>query len=501
MMRRLISRVWFHVILFGLAGCDSKPPAPADPKAAFRGVTIKVLAPDRPQLLTWLDGQRGEWSAQTGANVEVVSLAGTDPTSSQAGLAGSALAESQAPDCDIVIFPATHMANAVAAGLATKVPKEVLDSPGYEIRDIAGPVAELVIAWDHVIYALPLSVETQIVYYRADLFANAEIQAKFQDQHGRPLAPPQTWDAFDQIVTFFDGTDFDGDGQTDHSLALANAGEALICRAAAYGKPPQNFSFFFDVNSIEPLVDGPAFQAAMEHWSKIAHCIANDRRDDPTLATFAAGRTAIAIGSSRLAAELLRSDAKAGSEKSARSIACASLPGSSRIYLHDRKKWSELPPDKMNRVAVVDGLCAAVPDERRHSAVAFDFLAFLTNRERSLATVTPMASGFGPYRLSHLIDSAAWLSGGWSAASTPSYLSAMSDSLNQPNAVTILRVDASDSFHQSLNAEASAALRGEKSPADALAAVAESWRTLCTERGKDRLRRQYRYSLGLPVIN
>jgi hypothetical protein len=76
----------------------------------------------------------------------------------------------------------------------------------------------------------------------------------------------------------------------------------------------------------------------------------------------------------------------------------------------------------------------------------------------------------------------------------------MRESLNQSNSVAILRIDASDAFHQSLTTEASAALRGDKSPSDALAAVTESWRTLCNERGKDRLRRQYRYSLGLPVL-
>src|SRR5262245_61136278 len=94
MTRTLIGSAWLVVGLIGLSGCNSKPSAPADPRAGFRGVTIKVLAPDRPQLLSWLDDQRGEWSAQTGANVEVVVSSDTDPTSPQDGLAGSALSVS-----------------------------------------------------------------------------------------------------------------------------------------------------------------------------------------------------------------------------------------------------------------------------------------------------------------------------------------------------------------------------------------------------------------------
>lgn len=500
-MRHATCGFLFLVSLCGVAGCNSKPPAPVNPKAGFQGVTIRVLALDQPRLLTWLDDQRGEWSAQTGAQVEVVALSGTDPTSPQSGLAGSALAESQAPAGDIVIFPSTRMGNAVASGMASKVPKALIESAAYEIRDIAGPVAEQLIMWDHIPYALPLSAETTLIYYRADLFSRAKIQEEFQNEHGHELAPPKTWDAFDEIVKFFDGTDLDGDGQPDRSLAIGDMGEAVICRAAAYGKPQQNFSFYFDVTSMEPLADGPAFQSALERWCEIADCIANDRRADPQLATFAAGRAAVAIGSSRLAERLLRSDATAGSETLAGKVACVSLPGSARVYLHDRKTWSELPADKLNRVAVVDGLCAAVPRTSKHSDAAFDFLAFLTNRERSLPTVTSLTNGFGPYRVSHLIDSAAWISGGWSAGSAPSYLAAMRESLEQSNAVTMLRIDGSGAFHQSLDTEAAAALLGEKPPGDALAAVAESWRNLCNERGKDRLRRQYRYSLGLPVLN
>ncbi len=500
MVQHRIKFVWLLVAALGLEGCNSKTPGPSDPKAAFRGVTIKVLAPDLPQLLTWLEDQRGEWTAQTGASVEVVAQSGADPTSPKDGLAGSALTQSSIPNADIVIFPATSMANAKASTLATKVPPEVLDATAYEIRDIAS-AAEHLMTWDRMTYALPLSVETPLVYYRTDLFAREDIRDQFQNKHGRPLLPPQTWDEFDEIVKFFDGSDIDGDGTPDRSLAIASAGESLISRAAAYGKPPQNFSFYFDVTTLEPLADGPAFQLALERWLDVAHCLANDRREDPQLTALTSGRAVFAIGSSRLADHVLRAAVKSGIDKVAGAVGCLPIPGSPRVYLHDRKSWSELPAGKLNRPAVINGLCAAVPQSSGQAAAAYDFLMFLTNRERSLPSVTTASSGFGPYRASHLIDSAAWVSGGWPAASVPSYLAAMRDSVNQPNVVAILRIDASEAFHKSLDAEASAALSGEKTPAEALAAVAESWRRICDERGKDRLRRHYRYSLGLPVVN
>src|SRR5262249_48375254 len=94
----------------------------------------------------------------------------------------------------------------------------------------------------------------------------------------------------------------------------------------------------------------------------------------------------------------------------------------------------------------------------------------------------------------------AWVAAGWPAADVTAYLSAMQQSLNDPNAVALLRIDGADNYHRVLEKEAMAALDGEKPVAAALAAAGESWRSLRQQRGLDRQRRQYRYSLGMPVV-
>ena len=52
-------------------------------------------------------------------------------------------------------------------------------------------------------FAAPCETDAVGFAYRADWFADAKEQAAFSAKHGRPLAPPQTWEEFRQIAAFF----------------------------------------------------------------------------------------------------------------------------------------------------------------------------------------------------------------------------------------------------------------------------------------------------------
>jgi multiple sugar transport system substrate-binding protein len=498
MMQILLSRVAL-VTLMIVAGCTPRPAAPPDPKTRFRGVTLKVLIPDLESLRACIDFQRGEWAAETGAVVELETVSLADLVSPQGAIPGSAMAAQTTIAGDVLIFPATEMANVVAAGQATKVPKDVLDAPDYERADIGRAVQGQLVAWDRQPHGVPISAECMLVYYRLDLFSDPTRQEAFQQEYGRALEPPKTWDEFDQLAEFFDNQDLDGDSVPDRSIALSSPGEALICRAVALGKAPQNFSFFFDVNSCEPLVTKPAFLEAMQKWLDVLRFVATPV-EDRTLAKFTAGQAAFALGSSRFAAQWLRSEKTGPANKIAGQVACVALPASTRVYQHDKHDWAELPRDKPNRASVINGLVAGVPNNCGHPDAAYDFLTFLTSRARSLPYVTTPAYGLGPYRMSHLVASDAW-AGSWTAAGTSSFLAALRQSMNESNAVSHLRIDASNSYHQALSEAALAAFRRDKSGLEALEQLAERWREISDERGHDRQRRAYRYSLGMPVLN
>ena len=54
-----------------------------------------------------------------------------------------------------------------------------------------------------VTYGLPDDGDVFILYYRKDLFEDPENRAEFAAKYGYDLAPPRTWQQFDQIAEFF----------------------------------------------------------------------------------------------------------------------------------------------------------------------------------------------------------------------------------------------------------------------------------------------------------
>jgi ABC-type glycerol-3-phosphate transport system substrate-binding protein len=75
-----------------------------------------------------------------------------------------------------------------------------------------GLVAESQIDGTHV--GMPFFTNSEILFYRTDLFGDAQNQADFEATYGYPLAPPTTWDEYTDVAEFFT-RDTDGDGQID----------------------------------------------------------------------------------------------------------------------------------------------------------------------------------------------------------------------------------------------------------------------------------------------
>ncbi|RME56780.1 MAG: extracellular solute-binding protein, partial [Caldilineae bacterium] len=57
--------------------------------------------------------------------------------------------------------------------------------------------------FDGFVLGLPYHDGPECLIYRTDLFADPTNQARFAEQHGRPLALPRTWEEFHQVARFF----------------------------------------------------------------------------------------------------------------------------------------------------------------------------------------------------------------------------------------------------------------------------------------------------------
>lgn len=75
-----------------------------------------------------------------------------------------------------------------------------------------GLVAEAQV--DGAFVGMPIFTNSEILFYRTDLFEDAASMADFEAKFGYPLAPPATWEQYRDVAEFFT-RDTDGDGQVD----------------------------------------------------------------------------------------------------------------------------------------------------------------------------------------------------------------------------------------------------------------------------------------------
>ncbi|PPB49415.1 sugar ABC transporter substrate-binding protein [Arthrobacter pityocampae] len=61
---------------------------------------------------------------------------------------------------------------------------------------------------------MPVWTNSEILFYRTDLFEDPAEKAAFKDEYGYDLDPPTTWEQYQDVAQFFT-RDTDGDGQTD----------------------------------------------------------------------------------------------------------------------------------------------------------------------------------------------------------------------------------------------------------------------------------------------
>lgn len=61
---------------------------------------------------------------------------------------------------------------------------------------------------------MPIFTNSEILYYRTDLFGDEKNKTDFEAEYGYPLAPPTTWEQYTDVAKFFT-RDTDGDGEID----------------------------------------------------------------------------------------------------------------------------------------------------------------------------------------------------------------------------------------------------------------------------------------------
>lgn len=472
------------LILLTASGCFDR--TSNEPKAAGRlleGVQLKLVVVDDAALVEAVTALRGEWTAQSGAEVAVETLTRAE------------LAQRQRIEADAVIAPAAELGPLAERGLIVPLPQQT----SFRRDTVAGwgDVLDLLrtseVVWGDKVCGVPLGSPVFVVYCRNDLL----------DRLG--LSPPKSWREFDRALAALGERSAPNDSGPQNAewsgavlpLAPGWAGLTLLARAAPAAKGRSNYSSLFDVNTFEPLIAGPPFVEALEEMAA-----ALKGNPDPSLnadphearRAFWQGRCGMAIcWPSRAGGRDL------GSQK-AEGIAAAvvPLPGGRRVYETSRRRWLDREPGDAGRVPLLSiaGRVGMISAASSQPEAALQLLLWLGD-EQHIAAVGAASSATTLPRRSQAENIAAWVEPPMPEKTAKEYAIDLVQTFESPDCLLALPIPGRDEYLSALDDAVRSAVRGDQPAIEALIATAGRWREISERLGVEKQKLALRRSLGL----
>ncbi len=351
-----------------------------------------------------------------------------------------------------------------------------------------------VASWGGKMLQYTMDGDRHYLKYRTDVFANPEMQALFKEKTGRDLTVPATWEEYNEVAAVFNNTDWDGDGAPNFGTAEVTKRDdlmfsAFISRVAPYAKHPDvKGGFFFDLETMTPLVNTPG-------WVRGLELFVNAQASMPPGGTsFGLGDEIFSFGGGQTLMSYSWDDAfiQAMQEDSPirNKVAAAMLPGAKEVWNRKTGQWDTF--DEPNRVAYVTwGWTSAVAKDSPNQDMAFDFLCFFANEGNTESDLQIGRFGINPCRDSHF-DPAFYESAlGWDKAEAETYTATLKSVDTAPNQIFDLRVPGVGEFMSSLAAGVARAQSGEQTAKEALDGVAAEWTAIVDRIGVERVREAY----------
>ncbi|WP_113700805.1 extracellular solute-binding protein [Nonomuraea lactucae] len=453
----------------------------------YSGQTLKVITHAVPVIGEPTVLHAKQFEELTGAKVEVVNVPFGE-------LHQKILTPLQAgqPAYDVMFYPSLWIGD--LASYLAPVPKEYLETPG--MKDVTKAYMG-VATWDGTVVQYPVDGDRHYLKIRTDVLKDPKRRAEYKAATGKELAVPRTWAEYQEVASYFNGKDVDGDGKPNFGSAEVTKRDdlmfsAFISRAAPFVKHPDvKGGVFFDVETMKPLINTPGFVRALEDMAKAKSAW------PPGGANFGLGDEIFSFGGGQTLMSYSWDDAfiqaQQPDSRIRNKVEAAPLPGSAEVYNRATGAWDKKP----NQAPYFTwGWTSAVAKTTRNEKMAFDYLCFFSNEANTALDLTIGRFGVNPYRNAHF-DAAFWVKQGWDESVAKAYVKTLSGMEESTNRVFDLRVPGVNEFMSSLANGVAAALSGQKPAKQALDEVAAEWTAITERVGVEKVRTAYRNVVSL----
>jgi multiple sugar transport system substrate-binding protein len=465
----------------------------------FKGVELSFMGLNNQNVHNVLfRGLSKAWATYTGATISWIDLAQADYNARlQQSIATGTV------DFDVIEMGAPFEGDVCGKGLASVMPDWVakqIDMDDY-VNYLKAPVG----TWNGKTYRISCDGDCHNFNYRGDVFADKGLADEWKKAGGEgDWAVPNTWQKVNAVTKFLKGKKLGGQdlyGYLDPCKGWGGfAFYFLGSRATAYAKHPDDKAWLFDVDTMKPRVNNPAWVRAIQD---VLDCIPSEPGDqlnaDPGTTgfqQFLAGTGSMLAWWGDIGTNVYTNDSSTIQGKAAFSI----LPGSPDVYNAKTGKWDTLasgPNFAPNMAYLGWGIyvMARVDADAKKQKAAWSLAAHLGGKDISLWCAA-YPSGFQPYRQSnfHVPE---WVAAGYDEAFITSYLKSEADSYNHPNAAIEPRIPGIFQYYSEAEDILAQIYAGKMKAQEGADAIAAAWEKRTDQLGRDNQIKLYKASLGM----
>ena len=463
----------------------------------FEGVEVNVLTFTGPQIAEPLQRRAPDFQALTGAKVNVTIVPFSDLY--QKILTDMATGTNA---FDAFVFAPQWMVDYIVPGYLEDLTDRVAADSAIQWDDIAPFFRDFSATYGGRIFTIPLDGDFHMVYYRTDLL----------EQEG--MNPPETWEEYVEIASFFHSKDLNGDGDPDYGSCISKKRNAQAywfiysIGSAFIQSQGTSQGVFFNTETMEPLVNNEAFAAALDVYKETTKYGPPDELNldvGDTRSLFVAGRCALSMDWGDIGTLAIDPTTSVMQDK----VGAVILPGSTQVL--DWATGTLVACDETTCPYATNGVnhapfaayggwsgginAGAAPEVKD---AAYAFFSYMAQPAQSNVDVTIGKTGFNPYRTSQFLNRQAWVEAGMSPKAAADYLGAIEGSLASPDMVLDLRIPQNQRYQQIvLDTAISQFLAGEITREQCMQQIYDGWEEITDELGRDSQLEAYRGTLGV----
>jgi multiple sugar transport system substrate-binding protein len=438
------------------------------------------------------------WEEYTGAKINWIDLAQADYNArlQQAISTGTI-------DWDVLEMGAPFEGDVCGRGLTSEMPdwvKTAIDMDDY-VNYLKAPVG----TWDGKLYRVSIDGDTHNFNFRTDYFSDADLAKAWKEAgNSSEWGVPKTWQQVQAVTKFLKGKQIAGQdayGYLDAPKPWGGFGFYFLgSRASAYAKHPDDKAWLFDVDTMKPRINNPAWVRAIQDViDALPSEPPNQINADPNetgFAEFLGGTGSMVVWWGDVGAAAKTSDSSVVGDSCSFSI----LPGSDDVYNSKTGKWDKLSggPNYAPNLAYLGWgvyVMKKVDGDEKKKKAAWSAAAHLGGKNIAL-WMSAYPSGFQCYRNSqHHIEE--WVGAGYDKDFITSYLDSQFNSYNHPNGAIEPRIPGIFQYYSTAEDILANIFAGKMKAQEGADAIAAAWEKLTDQLGRDSQIKLYKAALGM----